>query len=91
MVTLRYGEKEPWLHNHNLCYRGQTLCNGKTSPLLFRKYCFFLLKEQASCKVTSFLSAGTQCLFTVFRRQMGDLPAMPHASWTLAIPKLETL
>lgn len=45
--ALGYGEREPWIHNHSHCYRVQTLCNGKTSPLLFQNYYFFLFKGQA--------------------------------------------
>lgn len=45
VATLGYGE-EPWIHNHNPCYRVQMLCNDKT-PLLFQNCYFFLFKEQA--------------------------------------------
>lgn len=47
MATLGYREKEPWIHNHDLCYRVQMLCNGKTSPLLLQNCYFFLFKGQA--------------------------------------------
>lgn len=46
VATLGYGE-ESWIHKHNLCYGVQMPCNGKTSPLLFQNYYFFLFKEQA--------------------------------------------
>lgn len=34
-ATSGYGKKEPWIYNHNLCYRVQRLCDGKIPPLLF--------------------------------------------------------
>lgn len=59
--SLGYGEKVPWVHNHNLCYRVQTLCFGRAFPLVFQDYIFFFLLWRAGCAVKRGVCAQVAC------------------------------
>lgn len=84
MATLGYREKEPWIHNHDLCYRVQMLCNGKTSPLLLQN-CYFFLVQRAGWAVKwwDFTQLGHSASSWHFadRREVSQLCPTPAGHW----------